>query len=388
MIDPTMINRRALLGRSAAALAMAALSPTLLHAATAATNKRFVFIIQRGAADGLHIVPPLGDPAYAALRGGFLDSLHGAHQLDTTFSLHPALVKLAGLYDRKQMVAVHAVASAYRDRSHFDGQNILETGGLQAYAEKQGWMNRLLPLLPDGRALALAADVPMALRGPAPVSSYAPSGLPQAQDDLILRVSRLYGDDPQLDALWNEVMQTKGLVGDLAKNHGQSPADLGRVAARMMAGPDGARVLMMETGGWDTHTGQTGRLSGVLGNLDTLIATMAEALGPAWNDTLVLVATEFGRTAAINGTNGTDHGTASAALLLGGGLNAQGRGGRVIADWPGVAPGALFEARDLRPTLAMEALVSGAVAGHFGLDPALVARRLYPAQQGLRVATV
>jgi uncharacterized protein (DUF1501 family) len=169
-------------------------------------------------------------------------------------------------------------------------------------------------------------------------------------------------------------MQTKGLVGDLAKSRGQAPADLGKVAARMMSGPDGARVLMIETGGWDTHTGQTGRLAAQLGNLDVLVGTMADALGPAWNDTLVLVATEFGRTAAINGTNGTDHGTASAALLMGGGL----RGGRVMADWPGVAPGALFEARDLKPTLAMEALVSGAVAGHFRLDPALVARRLYP----------
>jgi uncharacterized protein (DUF1501 family) len=288
------------------------------------------------------------------------------------------------MYDQRQMVAVHAVASAYRDRSHFDGQNVLETGGTQAYAEKAGWMNRLLPLLPDGRALALAADVPMALRGPAPVSSYAPSGLPQAQDDLIARVARLYAGDSQLDGLWQQVMQTKGLVGDLAKSRGQAPADLGKVAARMMSGPDGARVLMIETGGWDTHTGQTGRLAAQLGNLDVLVGTMADALGPAWNDTLVLVATEFGRTAAINGTNGTDHGTASAALLMGGGL----RGGRVMADWPGVAPGALFEARDLKPTLAMEALVSGAVAGHFRLDPALVARRLYPAQQSLQAAVI
>lgn len=378
-----MIDRRSLLARSAF-LAAGALSPTLLHAATAATDKRFVFIIQRGAADGLHIVPPMGDPAFASLRGGFLDSLHGAHQLDGTFSLHPSLKRIAGMYDQHQMVAVHAVASAYRDRSHFDGQNVLETGGTQAYAEKAGWMNRLLPLLPDGRALALAADVPMALRGPAPVSSYAPSGLPQAQDDLIARVARLYAGDSQLDGLWQQVMQTKGLVGDLAKSRGQAPADLGKVAARMMAGPDGARVLMIETGGWDTHTGQTGRLAAQLGNLDTLVATMADALGPAWSDTLVLVATEFGRTAAINGTNGTDHGTASAALLMGGGL----RGGRVMADWPGVAPGALFEARDLKPTLAMEALVSGAVAGHFGLDPALVARRLYPAQQSLQAVTI
>ncbi|MDE1915791.1 MAG: DUF1501 domain-containing protein [Sphingomonadales bacterium] len=379
-----MIDRRSLLARSAAALALGALNPTLLHAATAATNKRFVFIIQRGAADGLHIVPPMGDPAYGSLRAGFLDSLHGAHQLDATFSLHPSLTRLAGFYDSKQMIAVQAVASTYRDRSHFDGQNILETGGTQAYAEKQGWMNRLLPLLPDGRALALAADIPMALRGAAPVSSYAPSGLPQAQDDLMLRVNRLYGDDPQLSALWTQVMQTKGLVGDLAKSRGQSPADLGRVAARMMAGPDGARVLMMETGGWDTHTGQTGRLATQLDHLDTLMGAMVDGLGPAWHDTLVLVATEFGRTAAINGTNGTDHGTGSAAMLVGGDL----QGGRVMADWPGVAQGALYEARDLRPTLAMEALISGALAQHFGLDPALVARRLYPAQQNLRVATI
>jgi uncharacterized protein (DUF1501 family) len=172
-----MIDRRSLLARSAV-LAAGALCPTLLHAATAATDKRFVFIIQRGAADGLHIVPPMGDPAFASLRGAF-SILHDAHRLDGTFSLHPSLKRIAGMYDQRQMVAVHAVASAYRDRSHFDGQNVLETGGTQAYAEKAGWMNRLLPLLPDGRALALAADVPMALRGPAPVSSYAPRACPR-----------------------------------------------------------------------------------------------------------------------------------------------------------------------------------------------------------------
>lgn len=380
----SMLNRRSLLARSAAAVALSAIHPALLQAATASTEKRFIFIIQRGAADGLHTAPPLGDPGFSALRGGFQDSLKNAHKLNETFSLHPALGKLAGMYDRKQAIVVHAVASAYRDRSHFDGQNILESGATRPYADRDGWLNRLLPLLPDGKALALSPDVPLALRGAAPVSSYAPSGLPQAQEDMIGRVSRLYAQDAQLHGLWQSVMDTRNTLGTLPARRGMAPADLGRMAAKLMQGPQGARVLMIETGGWDTHNNQIAQQNKALSDLDALIDGTAQALGPAWSDTLILVATEFGRTAAINGTGGTDHGTGSAALLAGGSLN----GGRVITDWPGLSQGALLEARDLKPTLATEALVCGAVAGHFGLDPALVARRLYPSQPLLRSIAV
>jgi uncharacterized protein (DUF1501 family) len=206
---------------------------------------------------------------------------------------------------------------------------------------------------------------------------------------LLHRVARMYAPDAPLAAIWAQTMATKAMVGDLANAKGQAPADTGKLAAALLGGADGARLLMIETGGWDTHTGQTGRLAGQLQGLDRMVEAMATGLGSQWANTMVLIATEFGRTAAVNGTQGTDHGTGSAAFVLGGGLaTTTARAGKVLADWPGLAPDTLYEKRDLRPTTATEALIAGLVAQHFGLDPALVARKLYPAQATLRALEV
>ena len=383
MTDPLLLRRRSFLTSAVAGLAASAFAPRLAFAA-APTEQRFVFVIQRGAADGLHIVPPLGDPGYAGLRGALADSLAGAKRLDAMFALHPALVRVGQMFDGKQALAVHAVASAYRDRSHFDGQNILETGGTAAYAEKVGWMNRLAGALPGkaGSALALAPEVPMALRGPVSVASYAPSALPQPQGDLFNRVSALYAGDPQLAGLWQSALATRALAGGAgAGAGGQGGAQVGKLAASLLLPADGARLMMIETTGWDTHTAQPARLNGQLKNLDALIGALADGLGPVWANTVVVVATEFGRTAAVNGTQGTDHGTGSAALIMGGGLRG---GGKVHADWPGLGAGVLYENRDLKPTMAMEALIAGTLAQHYGQEPARLIRAVYPDQPGLR----
>ena len=387
MTDPLLLRRRSFLTSAVAGMAASAFAPRMAFAA-APTEQRFVFVIQRGAADGLHIVPPLGDPEFAGLRGALADSLAGAKKLDSMFALHPALVRVGELFDGKQALAVHAVASAYRDRSHFDGQNILETGGTAAYAEKVGWMNRLAGALPGkaGNALALAPEVPMALRGPVAVASYAPSALPQPQGDLFNRVSSLYAGDPQLAGLWQSALATRVLAGEAGAGAGsqakvQGGAQVGKLAASLLLPANGARLMMIETTGWDTHTAQPARLNGQLKNLDAMIGALADGLGPAWANTMVVVATEFGRTAAVNGTQGTDHGTASAALILGGALR---NGGRVHADWPGLGAGALYENRDLKPTVAMEALIAGTLAQHYAIEPARLIRAVYPDQPGLR----
>lgn len=363
------LSRRHILGGAAAAGAVSVL-PGMAFAA-AATAKRFVFVIQRGAADGLAIVPPLGDPALAGLRGQLFDA--DAVKLDGFFGLHPALAQTAGLFRSGEARAFHAVATAYRDRSHFDGQNVLESGGAAPYATKTGWMGRLLPLLPTASqgAIALAPAVPLALRGQAPVATYAPNRLPDASDDLLLRVGALYDADPQLAPLWTEAMKTRQLAGDIGGNGGRNGGELGKLAASLLAPADGARVMMIETGGWDTHSAQKPRLAAQLRGLDALLAELRTGLGPAWRDTLVLVATEFGRTAAVNGTGGTDHGTSSAAFLLGGALP---RGKAVEADWPGLGSGALFEGRDLAPTRRFEDVAVSALAGHY----ALASSRLAP----------
>ena len=342
--------------------------------ATANIDRRFIFIIQRGAADGLNTVIPYADPAYAKLRGALAIDVAQAVKLDGMFALHPSLIETAKMYAAGQALFVQAVASPYRDRSHFDAQNVLETGGNTAYQLKDGWMNRLLTLLPKAQneAIAFAATIPMALRGKMDVSSYAASHLPQAPDDLLLRVGQLYADDSQLNLLWQAAMQANNMADDVSAK--QDPASLGKLAASFLSKANGPRIAMIETGGWDTHSGQEARLSRQLTSLDQLIAAMRVGLGDTWQKTTIIVATEFGRTAAANGTGGTDHGTGSAALILGGDIS----GGRVIADWPGLSQSNLYENRDLNPTTNLDTLIASLASASFGLDNTLVAKTLFP----------
>ncbi|WP_232493702.1 DUF1501 domain-containing protein [Novosphingobium kaempferiae] len=359
-----MIRSRRHALRDIAAVGTALLFCPSVAFAAAPGERRFVFVIQRGAADGLHTLVPHGDPDYARQRGALAVDLAGLTKLDGMFGLHPALAETGRMYGAGQVIGFHAVASAYRERSHFDGQNVLETGGSRPYALKDGWMNRLVALMPGQKAepIAFAPTVPLALRGAAPVTSYAASGLPRATDDLMARVEQLYSQDAALHALWTAATTTRDQAGEDAK--GQDPATVGKLAAGFLARPDGPRIAMIETGGWDTHSGQAGRLAAQFKRLDTLLAALRDGMGPAWDKTVVLVATEFGRTVAVNGTGGTDHGTGSAALLVGGAV----KGGRVIADWPGLATQALYEGRDLRPTAALEDIVAATVSETFGVD--------------------
>ena len=369
-----MFDRRSVLATAGTAAGLM-LAPRMAFA-QAATPKRFVFIIQRGAADGLGIVAPVGDPAFAGARGVLAQDFASAPKLDAMFALHPAMVNALAMHRAGEALFAQAIASPYRDRSHFDGQNVLETGGASAYQVRDGWMNRMLGVVPraDASAIALAATVPMALRGEHEVASYAPSSLPRASDDLLARVSMLYQGDAQLHGLWSEALGTRELTSDLAQGGGANAAATGTLAARLLRPENGARIAMVETGGWDTHTGQVGRLAGQLKGLDAMIGALKAGLGPIWSDTVVLVATEFGRTVAVNGTGGTDHGTGSAAMLFGGAV----KGGRVMADWPGLAPAALYESRDLKPTMSLDAFIGGAVAGHYGLDPLRTTATLFP----------
>lgn len=369
-----MIHRRLFLAAGGAAL----LSPGVALAA-APTERRFVFIILRGAMDGLATVMPVGDPAYAALRGrlGPPPAAGAPIGLTSEFALHPALAEVGALYAKGEAAVVHAIASPYRERSHFDAQNVLETGGTAAYALKDGWLNRLIPLLPAARepAVALSPTLPMALRGRAAATSFAPSQLPQADEDLLTRAGALYAGDPQLHGLWSQAIEARALAGADAQGRA-NPAALGKLAATFLAKPDGARVAVIEIDGWDTHAAQTGKLSNQLRQLDAVIAALRTGLGAEWARTLVVAATEFGRTALPNGTGGTDHGTGGAAILAGGAL----KGGRVIADWPGLGGSQLFEGRDLRPTADLRGLFAGLAAEHFGIDPQRVARTVFAGQ--------
>lgn len=375
-----MLTRRSFIAASTAAGTLASLSSPRVAFARAGGERRFVFIIQRGAADGLNIVAPTGDPFFARMRGDLAQDVAGGARLDSFFTLHPALVETGKIYGDKQALFVHAVASPYRDRSHFDGQNVLETGGSAAYRVKDGWMNRLLGLVPaaDAKALALSSTVPMALRGNRDVSSYASSQLPSPTDDLLARVTAMYSSDAQLHGIWSAALDTRMKAGDpMQAGGGPKGAAVGALAAKMLTG-DGARIAMIETNGWDTHSGQKGRLNVQLRDLDQMLAALKTGLGTEWSNTLVVVATEFGRTVRPNGTGGTDHGQASVAMLLGGAV----AGGRVIADWPGLNDAALYEGRDLRPTTDLDALIAGALAQHYAIEPGRALSTLFPETRG------
>lgn len=371
-----MIDRRLFLAAGGASAALTLLARPRLALANPVSGKRFVFIMQRGAADGLTIVAPTGDPGFAAVRGAFAGDSAGGTKLDSFFTLHPALAETAKLYAAREAMFVHAIASPYRERSHFDGQNVLETGGSAAYRVRDGWMNRLLGLLSKDQAsaVALSPTVPMILRGSHQASSYAASRLPDASDDLLMRVGALYEADSQLHPLWESAMRTRAAAGELSAGTGREGAAVGELAAKLLLGETGARIALIESNGWDTHSGQRSALARQLRNLDALVAALKQGLGPAWSDTLVIVATEFGRTARPNGTGGTDHGTASAAMLLGGAV----AGRKVVADWPGLGASQLHEGRDLKPTAGLDALIAAAVSHHYRLDPALGMRTLFP----------
>ena len=370
-----MLNRRHIVAAGLTGIAAIGLAPKIAWAA-ANTDKRFIFLIQRGAADGLSTLAPAGDPDFLRARGdNAKEALTGA-KLDSLFTLHPKLVEAAKLFRQGQASFAHAVASGYRERSHFDAQNILESGGMQPYVRKDGWMNRLLGLLPEGgsKAIAIAPSLPLILRGAQRASSYEQSRLAGPKDDLMRRIEMLYAEDAQLAALWEDAVKTDMMAGkpDKIERGGAAAA---KMIAGLMRGSDGARVMMLESTGWDTHSNQRARLGGKLKRTDEFIAALKTQMGVDWKDTLLIVATEFGRTVAFNGTRGTDHGTASAAMLFGGNLK---RPGKVIADWPGLAQGNLVDGRDLKPTLRFEDMISEALSHHYRIERAHMKRALFP----------
>ncbi|MCB2088826.1 MAG: DUF1501 domain-containing protein, partial [Sphingomonadaceae bacterium] len=342
----------------------------------AATDKRLLFVMQRGAADGMALLAPVGDPHFMELRRLFAPDYAEAQRLGSFFALHPRLEQIGKLASSGDARFLHAAATINRERSHFDAQILLEGGGTRAYQRRDGWLNRLVGLLPDGevRALALSPQVPLAMQGPERVTSYAPTAIPEADADLLDRVSDLYADDPQLLALWDEALKTREMAGETGLKNLRNAEQAGRLAASLMAGPEGARVMMVESNGWDSHANQRGQLGRTIGNLDAMIGAFHAGTGDQWRNTLVIVATEFGRTARANGTAGTDHGTASMAMFLGGNLPRAG----MDADWPGLAPSQLHDGRDLKPTASLEQKIASAVADHFALDMRRTMAALFP----------
>lgn len=384
------LSRRGLLGAGLSFFAWSHL-PKVASAA-GARDPRFLTVILRGALDGLSAVAPLADPDYEALRVGIALSKEGkdaAIPLDGFFALHPKMPNFARVYAAKQALVVHATASPYRERSHFDGQDVLETGLGGVGRSDSGWLNRALLALPKGERIArqgglgVGTVTPLILRGEANVLGWSPQRVAEAPEDLARRVLDLYQHrDPVLAKALAGGIKADQLAkgGAEMEQGGGNPAAMARAAtgaARLMMKDDGPRVGVLSYDGWDTHANQggaVGRLADLLDGLDRAFAAFEREFGAAWKDTVILVVTEFGRTANINGTEGSDHGTATVAMLIGGAV----KGGRVIADWPGLKTAQLHQGRDLKATIDLRAVMKGVMADHLGLSASVLADRIFP----------
>ena len=396
-------TRRELLLGSGVLFAWAAV-PRLARAE--GRDPRFLTIVLRGGLDGLAVVAPIGDPDWEKLRGDKALLLTGsipALPLDAFFALNPAMPNLHRLYQAGQATIVHAVATPYRERSHFDGQDVLESGVPKPGAADTGWLNRTLATLEAGgradphprQAFAVGPITPLVVRGPAPVLSWVPPKLPPVGDDTTMRLLDLYSHtDPtfarvlderiglaaiaRADAMNSEPGEERSAIqgGGIAQLRSYFANSAG-AAARFLAGPDGPRVGALAFDGWDTHVNEgidKGRLANLLGALDGALAAVETYMGEAWRESVVVLVTEFGRTARINGNDGTDHGTATVALLAGGAL----KGGRVIADWPGLKEADLYDKRDLKPTTDLRAVLKGLLRDHLRADEQRLEATVFP----------
>ena len=373
----TLTRRSALLGLTAAV----SLGRASLAVAAAPGENRFVVVILRGALDGMAAVVPYGDPGLAGLRAELVPpgpgQPNGLLGLGGFYGLHPSLANLHTMFQAGELLPVHAVVGPTRVRSHFEAQDCLESGA--DHRMTSGWLNRAVAALPsathdqaEGDALAIGVSVPLLLRGPATVGSWAPHGVLTPPPELYTQIAALNGADKITGPAIAEGLRERGFSAAVmaddaepaqpAANRYAFPA-LARAAGEMLRAPEGPRVAALEIGGWDTHQAQVPRLAAVLKQLDSGLAGLKDGLGPMWRQTAVLVMTEFGRTARVNGTKGTDHGTATVAFVLGGAVT----GGRVAGVWPGLGPGKLYENRDLAPTTDLRSVAKGLLVQQLGV---------------------
>lgn len=389
------INRRRFLLNSAVLGCSAAASPLLtpISFMSAPWDNRLVVIILRGAMDGLGVVQPYGDPDYAALGR---EAPNPAMDLDGFFAMNTALQPLMPMWRNGELGFVHAVSTPYRDkRSHFDGQDLLEAGSARIGDKtSDGWLNRLLQQFPDlstETAYAIGRQEMIVLNGAAPVTRWTPESDLTMSPQAMKLAQLVMQDDPAFDQALRQAFALAETDGDSIAFEGTlreigkemrndmtaamkkgAGTRIAQFAAERLAKE--ARIASFSINGWDTHDNQTRELAGALGQLSDALIALKEGLGPAWSKTTVLAMTEFGRTARMNGTGGTDHGTAGAMLFAGGAV----RGGRVLTNWPGLEESALYARRDLLPTRDVRAYAGWAMRGLFGVQSSTLERVIFP----------
>lgn len=402
------LNRRSLLGLGASL----GIGVTFLGGQAFAASegdlarRKLVVIICRGGMDGLSVSPPVGDPNYAPLRGSIAMKPDDVLKLDDTFGLHPDLSTVHALAMKGEARIAPAIASPDRARSHFEAQDVLETGASGVYGAETGWLNRTLEALAPIRpveGLSVGSTAPLILRGKVQAASWSPGKGVDESARLPTLLQDLYRSDPLLGPAFASGLETEAMAQRAMTAMTPSPAmnmaaastpprpstapgdarlrrddetarKLGSTLGGFMTQAGGPQIAVISLDGFDTHAGQVGQIATRLSYLDTVLDGLHTGLGAEWKNTVVVAVTEFGRTARVNGTGGTDHGTASTGLILGGALKP----GGIVGDWPGLAQKSLFENRDTAPTLDVRALFKGVLTDHMGVDRALLETKVFP----------
>ncbi|CDT71442.1 DUF1501 domain-containing protein [Vibrio coralliirubri] len=364
---PHSINRRQFMG-IAAAVGVSAMVPFPSFAKTGSDNI-FIWVSLRGAMDGLNVVVPHADPDYSNLRPNIGLKPEQLLKLDDFFGLHPSLKQCHQWYESNELSFVHACSTAYRERSHFDGQKILENGTSDPF-NTVGWINRLLTLSSEKYdGIAIDSGLPLIMQGESTVASWYPNHL-KTRDKQTELLEELFQSDQMLSSNFESVMKIDQLVGD--QGVGKQFKSLMGKTGDILSADNGPNIAALELGGWDTHANQgnvNGRLSSQLKTLDVGLAALKASLGDRWQKTVIIAASEFGRTAKENGTKGTDHGTGNVMFVAGGALpSLKGSGGKVITNWPGLSQSQLYEGRDLSPTTDMRSVIKGVLYQHLSVE--------------------
>ncbi len=373
-------TRRGLLQGAAGGMALA-LANARIGFSAAPSDQKLIVVILHGGMDGLNVVVPTFSDEYYAARPGIAiapaGEPEGAIALTDGFGMHPAMPNLAQMYLKGEAAFLHAASAPYNQRSHFDGQDVLENGTTAAFGAQTGWLNRSIavaPALPAG--LGIGSTVTLVLTGEQPIASWAAPKVEQASTETVNKVLAMYGPDPVLQNALQGSIDIASIVGDLG-NLGTGFEFSARAAGRIMSAPGGPGGCALAYGGWDTHANQggaSGTLAANLAQLDTALLALKEELGHQWSRTTVLVATEFGRTFNENGTGGTDHGVGGVSFLLGGAV----RGRRILGDWPGLQSGQLYQNRDLLAANDLRALFKGVLRDHWGVDLSDLNNSVFP----------
>ena len=336
-------------------------------------KKNIIVIMLRGGMDGLTAVPVISDPSLNKLRKNII--IEDVLKLNSDFALHPKLQTFHELFENQQAAVVHATSIPYTGRSHFEGQDLMETGSLTPYASKTGWLGRGLNLTNNSLdGLALALPMPLILRGSQNNNNFFPSRKKVPAGKILSEIKSIYeakGESElakNLDLIINRPLSM--LVND------KNLSTLSRVAAQTLRSENGPNVAVFDIEGFDTHSAQgdiEGKHAEHLYEVDTVVKTLQKNLKDAFEDTLILTVTEFGRTVSENSGRGTEHGYGSAILMAGGLIKKP----QVYSDWPGLKQNNLFEGRDLQSTIDARSVYASAMATVFDLDFELVKRDVF-----------